>query len=397
MAARERTLSRRLLFVVNVDTFFLSHRLPIAEAALRAGYEVHVAAALTAHRREEFDVRGIHVHRLPVARSSANPFSALRLLAALYSLFRRVRPDLVHLVTIKPVLLGGIAARLARVPAVVAAVSGLGYVFMAKGGWALLRRKLVEAAYRLSLGHPNASVIFQNQDDRAVIERAAGLQEGQSELIRGSGVDLREFQPTPLSTQAPIVLLAARLLGDKGVHEFVDAARRLHGHAGARFVLAGDVDPGNPSSLTREQLDALVKEGVVEWWGHRQDMPQVLSAATLVVLPSYREGLPKVLIEAAACGRPVVTTDVPGCRDAVVPGQTGLLVPAKDAVALRDAIRTLLDDPQARSQMGIAGRHLAETAFNVDHVVARHLEIYDRKLAWRGTPQACRENSAGSR
>jgi glycosyltransferase involved in cell wall biosynthesis len=225
----------------------------------------------------------------------------------------------------------------------------------------------------------------------------AGLQGSQSELIRGSGVDLREFHPTPLSTQAPIVLLAARLLGDKGVHEFVAAARQLHGHAGALFVLAGDVDPGNPSSLTREEVEALVKEGVVEWWGHRQDMPQVLSAATLVVLPSYREGLPKVLIEAAACGRPVVTTDVPGCRDAVVPGQTGLLVPAKDTVALRDAIRTLLDDPQARSRMGLAGRHLAETAFNVDHVVARHLEIYDRKLAWHGTPEACRGKSAGSR
>jgi len=390
-------VSRRLLFIVNVDTFFLSHRLPIAEAALRAGYEVHVAAALTPGCREAFDARGIQVHALPVERSSANPFSALRLLGALVSLFGHVRPDLVHLVTIKPVLLGGIAARLARVPAVVAAVSGLGYVFTSKGGWALLRRKLVETAYRLALGHPNASVIFQNQDDLSVIERAARLRPGQAELIRGSGVDLREFRPTPLPTQAPIVLLAARLLGDKGVNEFVEAARQLHGHADARFVLAGDVDPGNPSSLAREQVDALVREGVVEWWGHRQDMPQVLSAATLVVLPSYREGLPKVLIEAAACGRPVVTTDVPGCRDAVIAGQTGLLVPAKDADALRDAIRVLLDDPRQCSRMGLAGRQLAQAAFDVDHVVARHLEIYDKRLAWSSVPGVRCEKSADSR
>jgi glycosyltransferase involved in cell wall biosynthesis len=294
---------------------------------------------------------------------------------------RRVQPDIVHLVTIKPVLLGGIAARLARVPALVAAVSGLGYFFMARGIRAALGRAAVRTAYRLALGHPNASVIFQNRDDMAVIQEYASLAPGKAELIRGSGVNLREFHPVAPPPGGPVVLMAARLLADKGVHEFVAAARELHGHAGARFVLAGDIDPGNPTSLTREGLDRLVADGIVEWWGHRHDMPQVLGQASIVVLPSYREGLPKVLIEAAACGKAIVTTDVPGCRDAITAGETGLLVPARDSAALAAALRGLLESPETCNRMGAAGRQLAESAFDIGRVVSRHLEIYESKMA----------------
>jgi len=365
----------KLLFVVNVDWFFLSHRLPIALAARDAGYEVHVATSLT-RTVTELQAHGFTVHALEIDRRSAGPLQALRLTAHLYRLMRSLTPDVVHLVTIKPVLLGGLAARAAQVPRVIAAISGLGFVFTAQGARALLRRSIVSALYRLALSGSGVRVIFQNGDDQAMLQRHAGIRDDQVVRIRGSGVDLGAWRARPLPDGPPVVLMAARLLVDKGVCEFAEAARRLQGHGGARFVLVGDLDPGNPTSLSREQVQAWVDEGILAWWGPRSDMADVLAMAHIVVLPSYREGLPKGLIEAAACARAVVTTDVPGCRDAIEPGQTGVLVPARDAVALGDGIRALLDDPSRMRAMGEAGRRWAERVFDVREVVARHLALY---------------------
>jgi glycosyltransferase involved in cell wall biosynthesis len=266
----------------------------------------------------------------------------------------------------------------------VAAISGLGFVFVALGMKATMRRVAVSWLYRLALGHPNLKAIFQNQDDCATLTRLAHLPTSKVTLIRGSGVDLARYPCTPMPPGIPVVMLAARLLVDKGVREFVVAARktkeRLAEATPVRFVLVGTTDPGNPASLEQDEVARWVDEGVIEWWGHRTDMPQVLSTAHIVVLPSYREGLPKVLIEAAATGRAVVTTDVPGCRDAIDPGTTGVLVPAQDAIALANAIEGLLLDPLRCAAMGQAGRVLAESAFDQRQVVARHMDIY-RQLA----------------
>ena len=369
-------MKRTLLFVVNVDWFFLSHRLPIALAAQREGYTVHIATGLT-DRLDELQGHGLVVHPLALDRRSAGLGNALRTALQLWQIFRSVRPDVVHLVTLKPILLGGIAARLARVPAVVAAVSGLGFVFMAKGPGAIMRRGLVSALYRAALGHRNLKLIFQNQDDRASLQELAQLPDRQIEMIRGSGVDLQQYAALPLPSGVPVVVLAARLLADKGVREFVQAANMLRQQGvSARFCLVGAADPANPTSITQAELTQWTNGGAVECWGHRADMPEVLRSAYLVVLPSYREGLPKVLLEAAACGRAVVTTQVPGCRDAVDPGVTGLLVPAKNASALAAAIRELLNDPARCRAMGQAGRALAEKAFDVRQVVDAHLRIY---------------------
>lgn len=365
----------RLLIVVNVDWFFLSHRLPIALAAHDAGYEVHVAAALT-RPAADIESHGFTFHPLDIDRRSAGPLQALKLWWGLVRLMRALAPDVAHLVTIKPVLLGGLAARFAGVPRVVAAISGLGFVFTACGTTAVLRRFVVSALYRLALVRPGVRVVFQNGDDQALLQRHAGVRDAQVVRIRGSGVNLATWPVLPLPEGPPTVLMAARLLVDKGVVEFVEAAHQLRGYRGARFVLVGDVDPGNPTSLTRARIQAWADEGLIEWWGHRTDMAAVLAAAHLVVLPSYREGLPKGLIEAAACGRAVVTTDVPGCRDAVDPGRTGLLVKARDAHALAEGIRALLDDPTRLRSMGEAGRHWAEQMFDVREVVARHLALY---------------------
>jgi glycosyltransferase involved in cell wall biosynthesis len=373
-------MSRTLMFVVNVDWFFLSHRLPIALEALRQGYQVHIATGLT-DKLDELQRHGLVVHPLALDRSSAGLGNAWRTMLELWSVFKIVQPDLVHLVTIKPVLLGGLVARLAGVPAVVAAVSGLGFVFLAHGAKAVVRRWLVGGLYRVALGHHNLRVIFQNPDDRASLVKLAHLPDSKVEMIRGSGVDLAQYGHTPLPPGTPVVLLVARLLADKGVREFVQAARLLRQQGvSARFCLVGSVDPANPASLADTELTQWANEGVVELWGQRSDMPEVLRSARLVVLPSYREGLPKILLEAAACGRAVVTTDVPGCRDAIDPGITGLLVPVRNATAQAGALKELINDPARCQAMGNAGRALAERAFDVRQVVAAHLRIYQELI-----------------
>lgn len=370
-------MTRKLMFVVNVDWFFISHRLPIALEAKRQGFEVHIATGLT-DKLEELQGYGLVVHPLRLDRSSTGVVNAWRTGLELWRLFKAVRPDVVHLVTIKPVLLGGLVARLAGVSAVVVAVSGLGFVFTASGVMASVRRWLVGALYRVALGHRNLRVIFQNPDDRACLGEMAHLQDSQVVMIRGSGVNLAQYTQMPLPPGLPVVLLAARLLADKGVREFVQVARLLRQQGvRARFCLVGCIDPDNPASLTDAELEQWAQEAVVELWGQRSDMPAVLSAAHVVVLPSYREGLPKVLLEAAACARAVVTTDVPGCRDAIDAGVTGELVPARNVQALAQAIKNLVNDPVRCQIMGQAGRALAERAFDVRQVVAAHLRIYD--------------------
>ena len=379
-------MKMKLLFVVNVDWFFISHRLPIALAAQKQGFEIHIATSLTTMLPELIQY-GFTVHPLKLNRSSAEPITELLAVLSIWRVFKSIKPDLVHLVTIKPVLLGGIAARIAGVPSVVAAISGLGFVYVARGVMSKVRRLLVAWMYRLALGHRNLKVIFQNGDDMTKLTEITCLAVNKISIIRGSGVDLCKYVSKPIPNSERIVLLAARLLLDKGVVEFVEAARILRpryigSSSLVRFVLVGEPDIANPNSVTAAQLKAWVMEGVIEHWGHCSNMPDVLSAASIVTLPSfYGEGLPKVLIEAAACGRAVVTTDHPGCRDAIEPGISGLLVPVRNAQALAVAIQDLLEHPVKCESMGQAGRDLAERAFDVEQVVASHMQIYEELIA----------------
>jgi glycosyltransferase involved in cell wall biosynthesis len=375
------TPAKKLLYIVNVDWFFLSHRLPIAKCAIEAGYEVHLATTLTGPRNR-LEEHGIRVHPIRIDRASSNPISVVAEFFRMLTVIKDVQPDIVHLVTIKPVVLGGIAARLARVPAVVAAVSGLGHVFVAQGWKATLRRFLVRIAYRIAFGTRRLKVIFQNPDDRRILIRLTSLPSDKVSMIKGSGVDLAKFEPTQLPASRPVVILAARLLKDKGVYEFVEAARILRSRGvDVRFCLVGKVDPENPNSCTEEELAQWKTDGLVETWGVRSDMSEVFGRSHIVVLPSYYgEGLPKVLIEAAACGRAVITTDWPGCRDAIVPNVTGLLVPIKSPSDLADSVARLLTDRAMCSEMGKAGRALAEREFGISRVVEGHLNIYRELL-----------------
>ena len=374
-------MKKKLLFIVNVDWFFVSHRLPIALAAVREGYEVHLGTALT-DKASELRQAGIVVHDLPISRSGTNPFAELAALKAIFSLLGQVQPDIVHLVTSKSVLYGGLIARIKKVPAVVASISGLGFMFIASGIKSALMRSAASLLYRIALGKKNIRVIFQNPDDRDIFLHMGGLTPEKTVIIRGSGVDLAEYPALPEPEGVPVVTMAARLLWDKGVGEFVAAARLLKDMGvNARFQLIGDPDTHNPASVSAEILATWRSGRIIELLGFRSDIAQLFSRSNIVVLPSYREGLPKVLIEAAACGRAVVTTDVPGCRDAITPGVTGLLVPVRDAQRLADAIQKLLANHSLRQSMGKAGRLLAEEAFDIRRVVDKHLAIYQDLMA----------------
>ena len=375
------TRKKKILFVVNDAPFFLSHRLPLALAALEEGYEVHVATP-DSPLSATIQKHGLQFHAIPMHRSNMRLWKELKSFRALLNLYRRLQPDLVHHVTIKPVLYGGVAARLTKVPAVVFAVPGLGHVFVQEDLKTGLLRGAVKWAYRYVFGHPNARVIFQNPDDRLLMERAQLLAAENSILIRGSGVDINDFTPGPEAEGVPLVVLAARMLWEKGVGEFVDAAGQLREQKiEARFILAGESDPGNPSAVPVWQLEQWHDSGIVEWWGACDDMTRVFAEAHIVCLPSYREGLPKVLIEAAACGRPIVTTDVPGCREVVRHEENGLLVPVRNPTALAAALRRLIASAVLRQFLGQNGREIAVAEFALDKVIEQTLAIYRGLLA----------------
>ncbi|MGR8932754.1 MAG: glycosyltransferase family 4 protein, partial [Gammaproteobacteria bacterium] len=315
----------RLLFAINQAAFFVSHFLHLAEGARAAGFDVAVAAP-PGPGEETIKAAGLSFYPLHLNRKSANILQEIKTFASLLRVYRTVKPDLVHQFSIKPVLYGGIAARLLRLPAVVDTITGLGFVFIASGWKAKLRRQTVTMAYRTALRLKHLRVIFENPDDRQLFFDNGLLQSEQAILIRGAGVDTGAFAYTPEpQVDVPLVVLAARMLWDKGVGEFAQAAELLR-NAGvnARFVLVGDIDPGNPKSISTAQLQQWHTQGAVEWWGERRDIAAIFASANIVCLPSYREGLPKVLIEAASCGRAIVTTDVSGCREVVRQGDNGL-------------------------------------------------------------------------
>ena len=375
-------MNKKLLFVVNVDCFFVSHRLPIALQAMKEGYEVHLVCAMT-NRADYLNKLGIIVHPLSFSRSGKSVISEFITIIKLYRLIKQINPDLLHLITIKPVLYGGIVARLTNVPSVVSAISGLGFLFVQRAGLsANLLRRLTLLLYRLAMGHANQRVIFQNPIDRDALIDSGGIRKDKVRMIRGSGVDLNDYFMVSETDGIPVVVMASRLLKDKGVIEFIEVAKTLKSKGvEAHFQLVGEPDPGNPESFTMDQVKSWQNDGVVEYLGYRKDIAHIFSQAHIIVLPSYREGLPRVLIEAAACGRAVVTTDVPGCRDAIEPYVSGLLVSARDTESLAQAVEKLILDEALRQQMGKAGRNLAEREFGIEKVVANHLSIYQELIA----------------
>lgn len=371
---------KRLVFVVNNPAFFVSHRLSLARAAVRAGYDVHVAAPPGDGIDE---IRGVSAtfHTLRMRRGLRSPTTELQSIFELVRLYTRLRPDIVHHLTAKPILWGGAAARLSPVPAVVHAITGLGHLFSDEGLGAELMRRVVLHGYRAACAHPNACVIFQNPDDLAELLRHEVLSKAQAVLIPGSGVDAQLFSPSPEPDGDPVCVLPARLLYSKGLREFADAARRLKAEGlRARFALVGPPDPENPSAISMSELNVWLSAQHLEWWGEEQDMAGLFRRVHVVCLPSYREGAPRVLLEAAASGRAIVTTDVPGCREIVEHERHGILVPARDPVRLAEALRRLLESPEDRAKFGRAARDRILDGFTDVQVAERTLAVYDRLI-----------------
>ena len=372
------TPGRKLLFLVTEDYYFISHRLPLAVAAKAEGYDVCVVTRV----REGADrIRSAGLRLIPFenARTSLNPFTELWTLSQLIRLYRRERPDIVHHVAMKPVLYGSIAARLAGNPQVVNALAGMGWLFTSDGG----ATRWLTPIVRWVLGHllRKGITLVQNPDDAHLLAQV-GVPESRIRRIAGSGVDLQQFRVQAAPAGPPVVVLHARLLWDKGVGEFVAAARRLRQRGiVARFLLAGEPDPLNPASIPTDQLARWAKDGLVEPLGWIADMPALLARCHIVCLPSYREGLPKSLVEAAAAGRAIVTTDVPGCRAVVRHGDNGLLVPPRNAEALAEAIGRLIESAELRQQMGTRGRLRAEQEFGLDAVIQQTLALYAEAAA----------------
>jgi glycosyltransferase involved in cell wall biosynthesis len=367
----------KLLFFVTEDYYFVSHRLTLAVTAQADGYDVGVVTRV----RECGDIirrAGLRLLPFENARSGLNPITELWTLFRLIRLYRRERPDLVHHVAMKPVLYGSIAASLAGRPAIINAVAGMGWLFISRSGWARWLARPLRAAFERVLSAGIALV--QNPDDaRLLVEM--GVPESRIRRVPGSGVDIHVFRARPVPEGTPVVVLAARLLWDKGVGEFVAAARLLRQRGvTARFLLAGEPDALNPASIPAGDVSAWVREGVVEHLGWVADMPGLLAACHIACLPSYREGLPKSLIEAAAAGRAIVTTDVPGCRDVVRDGDNGFLVPPRDSRSLADALARLIENPELQRQMGARSRARAEQEFAMDGVVQQILALYREAL-----------------
>jgi glycosyltransferase involved in cell wall biosynthesis len=379
----------RLLYVENFLHSFQSSRLCVALEAARLGFEVHAAIPFTGASAASLHP-DIEWHDLPIGRD-LSPAGEARTLASLMALYRRLRPDLVHHIRPKAIVYGGLAARSLGIHAVINTLTGLGHVFHTDSIRARLLRTPVTQGLRLACGHANQRLVVQNSEDFQICVQAGICPANRLVLIKGSGVDLRRYRPLPEPQGTVLVILPGRMLWDKGVREFVAAAEQLRSSGlPVKFALVGRVDPESPAALTADDLRAWEESGAVEWWGWRDDMRQVIAQSHIVCLPSYGEGAPRALMEAAACARAIVTTDVAGCRDVVIDGWNGLVVPPRDTQALAAALHRLITQPELRSRLAQNGPPMMEEHFSLRTVIARNLALYREVLGCVPTPPGVR-------
>lgn len=369
---------RKILYVINVDWFFISHFLPIGLEGLNRGYEIHIACGIT-DKKEYLENLGFIVHPLSITRSGTSIKNEIKTIVEIYKIIKFIKPNILEFFTIKPVLYGGIISKFLSITKKVFYITGLGYVFIAKGLKGFVIRNLVKTLYKLAISGENNSIITENIYDKELINNLNAVNKTQINLIRGAGVDLNQYKYIEENNENIKVSMACRLLKDKGVFEYIEASKILKNkYPNIEFELYGDIDIHNPASLTNDDIEKIKKDRIVKIYGFSSDIAGIFSDSNIIVLPSYREGLPKVLIEAAACGRAVVTTDVPGCRDAIEPNITGLLCEVKNPKSLAKQIEKLLLNNELRNNMGKEGRKLAENEFDINKVVEKHFEIYER-------------------
>jgi len=374
----------RLLFVVSEDWYFISHRLPMARAARDAGFEVHVATNITAHR-DAIAREGFAVHPIPFARGRLSPLASLATIRALRRLHKSVAPAIVHHVALQAAVLGSIAA-LGRPAARVNALTGLGYTFTSDSAKARIARAIIAPALRLLLDRNGVVSLVQNVDDRAALT-SIGISRTRTALIRGSGVDVTQLKPLAEPPPPFTAAFVGRLLDDKGIHALIAAHRLLRAKGmNIRLLIAGTPDPANPTSVSETEAASWNNEPGIAWLGHVADISELWAKAHIAVLPSRREGLPLSLLEAAACQRAMIASDVPGCREIVIHENSGLLFPVDDAHALAEAITQLVVAPDLRRRYAAAARTLAVENFSADVIGRNIVELYRKMLLARANP-----------
>ena len=377
MDARTRP-APRLIYVVTEDWYFLSHRLPMARAARAAGFEVHVATNVGADA-EAIESEGFTLHPIRFVRGRLSPFGSIGTIVALRKLRRAVAPAIVHHVALQASVLGVVAA-FWRGGANVYAITGLGHAFITPSGKARFLRGVIRLLLRFGLNRRRAVGLVQNPDDRDMLAEL-GVKPDHIVIIPGSGIDADRLRPIPEPDGPVTIAFVGRMLDDKGVRNLIAAFRIVRAANGeARLLLAGSPDPANPASISQNELAAWGREPGVTWLGQVADIATVWQRAHIAVLPSRREGLPKSLLEAAACGRPLIATDVPGCREIAIAEKTGLLVPVDDPAALAAAMERLVRSSQQRIRFGVAARRLVDERFAADLIGKATVDLYQRLL-----------------
>lgn len=370
-----------LIYVSNTSWYLYNFRLPLLTSMVREGWRV-LAVAPKDHYSYKFKDFGIEFVHIDQSRKVLSPLEDLRFACQLFNLYRLERPALVHHFTIKPVNYGSLVARLTGVKGIVNSVTGLGYMFMTPGIIATMLRQGICLFYRLNLTTQKQKAIFQNPDDLSLFLSLGLVKKERTVLIKSSGVDIQKFTPSAEPLGDPVILFSCRMLWDKGTAELIDAIRLLKKWGvKANVVFAGGVDTGNPTAIPEVQLRAWQSEGLIQWLGHQENIEQIYSRSHIVVLPSYREGVPKSLLEAAACGKALVATDVPGCREIVRHGENGLLVSPKTAEPLAMALKTLIENPELRKKMGARSRAIAEAEFSQEKVLTETIAVYKTLLS----------------
>jgi glycosyltransferase involved in cell wall biosynthesis len=369
----------KILLVANTDWYLYRFRLSLARFLYTRGDDV-IFVSPSGQYASQIEGNGFRWICWEVGRQSLNPLMEFASVYKLLRIIKRETPDLVHLHTIKPVLYGSISTLLWKNLGVIRSITGRGYVFLGEDVRAKLLRPLVKAIYRFALNSGRGSVIFENKTDRDYFIDQKLVNLDKANVIEGVGVDTEYYFPSPEPDGIPVVVFAGRMLWDKGVGTFVEAARLLRSKVSVRFVLVGQPDVGNPASISIATLEGWAKEGVVEWWGWKSDMREVFSNCHIVVLPSLGEGLPTILLEAASSGRPIVATDVPGCRDVVINGVNGLTVPPQAPSDLAAALESLVLDSERRRSMGLAGRELVIRRFSSSIVNSSTAKVYQHLI-----------------
>ena len=364
----------KILYIVNDDSFFLSHRLPLAISAQREGFEVHILSDVSSEYSEIYNHQ-FKIHKLNFKKTSINPIQFWKSFYKVVRTLIYIKPDVLHLITLKPIIWGGLASKIFKPKVVIASVTGLGQIYSEYKFSSTLIKKLIEILYRIAFSEKsNKFFIFQNNYDKTYIQKLLKLDNHKITMTNGAGVNLNNYKSEPFPKGEPVFLFASRLLKAKGVLDFIDAANSVKN---AKFLIAGKFDPLNRDSIDKKNLEKFIDEGKIKYLGYINDICKLINQSSVVVLPSYySEGLPKILIEASACGRPIITTNLPGCKEAVIDKISGYFIPAKSPKIIAEKMNIFVNYPGTIISMGNESRKLAEKKFDINEVIKKHMILY---------------------